>query len=221
MLRLGWIVAAIAVAAAIAWLALAGYPEPSIEPPASQQAERRPERAQPDPPARNAEPSVEAPAEAAAETVSRIEEAAGSQPPAMPPLVMPPPEPPPTQIAAAPVRAPAVPPRDRSVIPPAPDPPEDAAEAKPPAPPSSVPPQEQAQAAEQAPPEQGEIRLVRGESLRMRAEPNSTGEVLAVLSQGEELQVDRTEGDWSHITTRDGRSGWMATRFLTEKDPAD
>ncbi len=61
-----------------------------------------------------------------------------------------------------------------------------------------------------------DLRTVRGEAVRMRRQPSKSAQILALLSSGAVLRVDRTESAWSHVTAPDGLSGWIATEYLTE-----
>lgn len=78
--------------------------------------------------------------------------------------------------------------------------------------------QEHSADAEQAPNQIGERRYVRGESVRMRRKPCLSASVVARFFTGDEMKVDRTESGWSRVTAIDGRSGWMATKYLTIAD---
>lgn len=46
------------------------------------------------------------------------------------------------------------------------------------------------------------------EKLRVRAEPSAKAEVVAQVTQGEELQLLEAQGPWIHVKTRSGKEGW-------------
>lgn len=107
MLRLGGLLALIALAAAAFWLAISydreqpSVPEQATRPPAEQEStEPRPGRAQPSPAAPQITRSpAEAPSSApAAPAAAPVQDAVAADGQALPPLVLPPPEPPPTRL---------------------------------------------------------------------------------------------------------------------------
>ena len=46
------------------------------------------------------------------------------------------------------------------------------------------------------------------EKLRVRAEPSAKADVVAQVTQGEELQLLEAQGPWIHVKTRGGKEGW-------------
>jgi DNA polymerase-3 subunit gamma/tau len=106
MLKLGGLIALIALAAAAFWLATSYDREPSVseqatQPPAQRESiEARPEPAQPAPaaPEITRAPAGAPPAAGRAPAATPVQEAATADGQGLPPLVLPPPEPPPTQL---------------------------------------------------------------------------------------------------------------------------
>jgi hypothetical protein len=64
-----------------------------------------------------------------------------------------------------------------------------------------------------------EVWIVAAAAVRMRREPSLSAPVTALYSTGDEMKVDRREGEWSRVTASDGRAGWMATEYLTVAAP--
>ncbi len=64
--------------------------------------------------------------------------------------------------------------------------------------------------------------LVSGQGVRLREGPSTGRSSVTMLFRGQ--QVDRVGAEqegWSQVRIADGRTGWLATRFLRAKTPAD
>lgn len=48
------------------------------------------------------------------------------------------------------------------------------------------------------------------EGLNFRAEPDSTVAVIRGLKKGEKLTLIEKQGDWYHVKTADGKTGWVS-----------
>ena len=72
-----------------------------------------------------------------------------------------------------------------------------------------------------APAREEETWFVTSEGVRMREEPTLSGAIVGVFSTGEEITVSQAGPEWSRVTAGDGRSGWMATRYLSDAAPAE
>lgn len=50
--------------------------------------------------------------------------------------------------------------------------------------------------------------------LKLRAEPNSESDPVDCLARGTTVDRASQQGEWSAVSLPDGRTGWMASRFL-------
>jgi SH3-like domain-containing protein len=58
---------------------------------------------------------------------------------------------------------------------------------------------------------------VQVKNAQVRATPSFLGALVAPLNYGDALQVLEQQGDWSKVTTRDGKTGWVHSSALTKK----
>ncbi len=62
-----------------------------------------------------------------------------------------------------------------------------------------------------------ELGSVSAMRVNLRAGPSGNEEVLALVSEGQFVRLRARCGMWSNIVLPDGRSGWMATRFISDQ----
>jgi len=55
--------------------------------------------------------------------------------------------------------------------------------------------------------------------ITMRTGPGVEHKIVAMLTSGSKLETIEYQKDWSHVKTRDNKTGWVLSRFLTEKVP--
>ncbi len=55
--------------------------------------------------------------------------------------------------------------------------------------------------------------------ITMRTGPGVEHKIVAMLTSGTRLEVVDFQTDWSQVSTADGKTGWVLTRFLTEDEP--
>lgn len=60
----------------------------------------------------------------------------------------------------------------------------------------------------------GEIFRVRANGLNVRSAPNKDSPQIMVLELGEEVEAAETQRSWVRVTTADGRSGWVYSKYL-------
>ncbi|HJP33746.1 MAG TPA: SH3 domain-containing protein [Candidatus Latescibacteria bacterium] len=63
--------------------------------------------------------------------------------------------------------------------------------------------------------------LVEGEGLRLRAGPSATSTSVTMLFRGQETAQLSQRGGWTQVKLRDGRTGWLSSRFVRAKTEAD
>ena len=56
-------------------------------------------------------------------------------------------------------------------------------------------------------------------TVTMRTGPGISHKILAMLKSGTKLEVVKYQKDWSQVRTQKGKTGWVLTRFLTQKVP--
>ncbi|WP_075995908.1 SH3 domain-containing protein [Salaquimonas pukyongi] len=57
-------------------------------------------------------------------------------------------------------------------------------------------------------------RIVTANRLNVRSGPGANHQLLATLNRGEKVLVDRTEGNWSYLSS-DGLKGWAYSKYLS------
>ncbi|MCP3875716.1 MAG: TIGR04211 family SH3 domain-containing protein [Desulfobacteraceae bacterium] len=57
-------------------------------------------------------------------------------------------------------------------------------------------------------------------NITMRTGPGVEHKIVAMLISGTKLKIVQYENDWSQVKTNKGKSGWVLSRFLTQKVPA-
>ncbi len=55
--------------------------------------------------------------------------------------------------------------------------------------------------------------------ITMRTGPGVEHKIVAMLTSGSKLETIEYQSDWSHVRTQDNKTGWVLSRFLTEKVP--
>ena len=55
--------------------------------------------------------------------------------------------------------------------------------------------------------------------ITMRTGPGVEHKIVAMLTSGSKLETIEYQSDWSHVRTQDNKTGWVLSRFLTEKAP--
>ncbi len=55
--------------------------------------------------------------------------------------------------------------------------------------------------------------------ITMRTGPGVEHKIVAMLTSGSKLETIEYQRDWSHVKTWDNKTGWVLSRFLTEKVP--
>ncbi len=55
--------------------------------------------------------------------------------------------------------------------------------------------------------------------ITMRTGPGVEHKIVVMLTSGSKLEILEFQKDWSMVRTLDGKSGWVLSRFLTEKVP--
>jgi SH3 domain protein len=55
--------------------------------------------------------------------------------------------------------------------------------------------------------------------ITVRSQPGLDYKILYRLASDEKVNVLRTEGSWSRISSKDNETGWAMTRFLTKETP--
>lgn len=58
-------------------------------------------------------------------------------------------------------------------------------------------------------------------SLRVRKEPNTDSEILALLATGDKIEAISTEGDWVKVQFSDGEEGYVSAQYVTIEDSID
>ena len=61
------------------------------------------------------------------------------------------------------------------------------------------------------------IATVQTDGLRIRLEPNTESTIIAVVSNGEEIEVEEDLGDWVHVSV-DGEDGYVSAEYVTVAD---
>ena len=65
-------------------------------------------------------------------------------------------------------------------------------------------------------PESNFSAMVESDAVNLRADASKTSARLAVVSHGTKVAILGTERGWTRIQTEDGRTGWIATKFLRQ-----
>src|SRR5215217_1064259 len=60
-----------------------------------------------------------------------------------------------------------------------------------------------------------DIRYITAVTLRMRAGPSAGAEMIGSYPRGTLVSIKEQDGDWSQVTAPDGRTGWMAVKYLS------
>lgn len=60
----------------------------------------------------------------------------------------------------------------------------------------------------------GSSLIVLADTLNLRECPGKSCQVVALLYRGERIKVLTQDGVWSEIETKQGRTGWVASRYL-------
>ena len=55
--------------------------------------------------------------------------------------------------------------------------------------------------------------------ITMRTGPGVEHKIVAMLTSGSKLETIEYQRDWSHVKTQNNKTGWVLSRFLTEKVP--
>lgn len=55
--------------------------------------------------------------------------------------------------------------------------------------------------------------------ITMRTGPGVEHKIVAMLQSGTKLSIVKFQEDWSHVKTVQGKTGWVLSRFLTQKVP--
>ena len=55
--------------------------------------------------------------------------------------------------------------------------------------------------------------------ITMRTGPGVEHKIVAMLKSGTKLEIVEYQKDWSHVKENDGKTGWVLSRFLTQKIP--
>jgi len=55
--------------------------------------------------------------------------------------------------------------------------------------------------------------------ITMRTGPGVEHKIVAMLTSGSKLDTIEYQRDWSHVRTQNNKTGWVLSRFLTEKVP--
>ena len=55
--------------------------------------------------------------------------------------------------------------------------------------------------------------------ITMRTGPGVDHKIVAMLKSGTKLEIVEYQSDWSHVKADDGKTGWVLSRFLTQKVP--
>ncbi len=55
--------------------------------------------------------------------------------------------------------------------------------------------------------------------ITMRTGPGVDHKIVAMLTSGSKLEILEFQKDWSMVSTQQGKSGWVLSRFLTQKVP--
>jgi len=55
--------------------------------------------------------------------------------------------------------------------------------------------------------------------ITMRTGPATDRKIIALLSVGQEVEVLKSEDEWTLIRLQNGKEGWVISRFLTDKTP--
>ncbi|MCD4719753.1 MAG: TIGR04211 family SH3 domain-containing protein [Desulfobacula sp.] len=56
-------------------------------------------------------------------------------------------------------------------------------------------------------------------NITMRTGPGVEHKIVAMLKSGTKLEIVEYQKDWTHVKTDQGRTGWVLSRFLTQKVP--
>ena len=64
-----------------------------------------------------------------------------------------------------------------------------------------------------------DVRYVSALTLRMRAGPSADASMVGTYPRGTAMTVQEQSGAWYRVTAPDGRSGWMALKYLSEEAP--
>ncbi len=57
--------------------------------------------------------------------------------------------------------------------------------------------------------------------ITLRREPGIKNKILAMLESGQKVTVLGEQGEWTYVRIDGDKSGWVLTRFLTDKVPSD
>jgi uncharacterized protein YgiM (DUF1202 family) len=76
-----------------------------------------------------------------------------------------------------------------------------------PAPPESTP--------DSLPQPDEDVRHVSASTLRMRAGPSTSAELVGSYPRGSAMTIQEQSGAWYRVTAPDGRTGWMALKYLS------
>ncbi len=55
--------------------------------------------------------------------------------------------------------------------------------------------------------------------ISLRTGPTVENKIIAMLKTGARLEIIEYKTDWSQVRTADGKSGWVLSRFITQKKP--
>jgi hypothetical protein len=59
-----------------------------------------------------------------------------------------------------------------------------------------------------------------GTPLNVRNAPNSNAPILGALSNGTNVTTSTTSGDWVYVVPKNGKTGWVAKKYLDCPDPS-
>ena len=62
-----------------------------------------------------------------------------------------------------------------------------------------------------------DVRYVSALTLRMRAGPSTGAEMVASYPRGTPVTIKEQDGGWYRVATPDGRTGWMAVKYLPQQ----
>lgn len=55
--------------------------------------------------------------------------------------------------------------------------------------------------------------------ISLRTGPTVENKIIAMLKTGTKLEIVEYQSDWSHVRVPGGKSGWVLSRFITQKKP--
>ncbi len=55
--------------------------------------------------------------------------------------------------------------------------------------------------------------------ISLRTGPSVENKIIAMLKTGEKLEIVEYQKDWSQVRTAGGKSGWVLSRYITQKKP--